>query len=244
MSSHVTNSCSPVCEKQILNYLPSDSNDVQESMAQGSSNVGTPKGSREFEQNSDYQRPVRPVRPTSPPRKEVTEMEPTVDEDISFFKRIVQEIIDLRSSPSNLAPTGIETIGLVLSRLDQLAGFCDLMREYLALQEQWKTRQDLKKFQQGFDTENLKFRGEARRILALSSPPDMEHSSVTSLEHKPWQMESVSQSLKLKLGLDSYSTISYAILSVSQALDAIISLIPHALKDSSGMLLTDQVSNN
>jgi hypothetical protein len=66
------------------------------------SNDGTSRNPPEYEQHSKMPRRAQPIMPTRPPKEVTKEIEPELDEDISFFKRVVQEIIELRPKPSNL----------------------------------------------------------------------------------------------------------------------------------------------
>jgi hypothetical protein len=156
-------------------------------------------------------------------------MEPQLDEDISPFRRIVQEIINLRRNSSNLGPPGIETIGDVLSKFNLLDRLFESARDHYHL-----TRMNKRQAKQSFNQltmdrlhkEKVAFKDTARRLLALSRRSFSESVAVTSFTENPSQLESVSQSLKLRLGLHSYSTISHTILSVYHTLNAIISLFP------------------
>lgn len=62
-------------------------------------------------QQSDIQKLNKTTRPATPPKEEVEEVDSEVDEDLSPFKRITQEIIDTAStkyldqSNANIAPS-------------------------------------------------------------------------------------------------------------------------------------------
>jgi hypothetical protein len=170
--------------------------------------------------------PAQPIRPTPPPKEELEEIEPELDEDITPFRKVVQEIIDFRHKSSNLDLPGIETIGVVLSKFDRLGGMVDLAREYFSRTTPRKVGWDFKKLNRGLYTERLTFEDTAKRLLALSRTTFPESVIATSFEDQPWQMETVFQGLKLRLGLHSYNTISHAIFPVSRSLDAIIFLCP------------------
>jgi hypothetical protein len=239
LSSRLTELYSPVCRKQILN-LSSNSNGVNESSVQRPSNNGAPGNSPEYKQHFNISRPAQPIRPTPPPKEELEEIEPELDEDITPFRRVVQEIIDFRHKSSNLNLPGIETIRVVLSKFDRLGGMFDLAREDLSPTTPRKVRRDFKKLNRELYTERLTFEDTAKRLLALSRTTFPESVTATSFEDQPWQMETVSQGLKLRLGLHSYNTISYAIFSVSYSLDAIISLFPQEMKASVFQMLVSK----
>ncbi|KAF4635285.1 hypothetical protein G7Y89_g2801 [Cudoniella acicularis] len=75
----------PVCQKQILNYLP-------EVIVQDSSNDRTLSDPLEYGQHANIPRSTQPMRSTAAPNQAIEDTESELDEDISPFKRIVQKI--------------------------------------------------------------------------------------------------------------------------------------------------------
>jgi hypothetical protein len=106
------------------------------------------------------------------PKKELEEIEPELDEDISPFRRIVLEIIDLRRKPSNLDSLGIKIIEDVLSNFNLLDRVFEFVTEEFASMEQRKARQKLKKAKDELHYEKLTFEITAKRFLVktISGP--------------------------------------------------------------------------
>lgn len=127
---------------------------------------------RSREKSSNASKHFSPPRPLSPKGKIEEDQLDFDDNDISLFKRVVQEIIELRHSPSDDAPTGIETIGLVLSRFERLDPIFELAREGLASLEEWAARHEFSELKQFLDSERAVFKATATRLMALAKMPD------------------------------------------------------------------------
>lgn len=206
--------------------MPSNSKNVTEHTVQELSNDSTSKSPPIDEKLSDVPGPARPIRPTSPPIRRMDPINPAIDEDISLFKRIAQEILSSRPNPSELAPPSIEIIDVVFARWYQVTQLGESIRGYLHQQEQWETRDVFVNLLVDIRGERYIFTDTAKRIRAFSKTA---LSSDIALEDISWQM--VDQSLKLKLGMVSHAAIFNTIFLLSQALDSFISDLPHGMKE-------------
>lgn len=120
--------------------------------------------------------PPRPP-PLSPGKIEEDQLDFS-DNDISLFKRVVQEIIKLRHLPSNDALIGVETIGLVLSRFERLDPSFELVRESLAYLEEWAAEHEFRELKQFLDSERAVFKATTARLMALAKMPDSREISL------------------------------------------------------------------
>lgn len=95
---------SPVCQRQILTFPATKLNDVGEIAVQRSINHNFSMGFPDSEQHSRTSRSIHPTKP----EPKINGIEPELEEDISFFKRIVQEITDLQRKPSIIEETTLQ----------------------------------------------------------------------------------------------------------------------------------------
>ena len=98
---------SPVCQKQILTFPATNLSDVKEIAVQRSFNYSFSSGFPD----SQHSRTSRSIHPTRPEPK-IRDIEPELEEDISFFKRIVQEITDLQRKRSIIVETTLQALGV------------------------------------------------------------------------------------------------------------------------------------
>ena len=96
---------SPVCQKQILTFPATSLSDFKEIAVQRSFNYSFSSGFPD----SQHSRTSRSIHPTRPEPK-IRDIEPELEEDISFFKRIVQEITDLQRKRSIIVETTLQAL--------------------------------------------------------------------------------------------------------------------------------------
>jgi hypothetical protein len=168
MNHSVTKYYSPVCQKQILNFPAGNLNDGEEIAAQRPLNRGSSSGFAEYEQGSTGLRPTRPIRLGE--ERDGAELE--LEEDISFFKRIVQEITDLRHKPSkwwSVQPLMEETTDC-LARFKLFGVYFQAVRAYALLGPVQGTglSKALKYIEKSIFQESLSFETTLNRLLDLT----------------------------------------------------------------------------
>ena len=127
---------------------------------------------RSLEKPSNISTDFSPPRPPPLPREKTREVQPDFDDnDISLFKRVVQEVIDLRHSPSDDTPTGIETIWFLLSRFDRLDPLFGFVEEGLESLEEWAAVFEFRELKQFLDGERAVFEATIARLMTLVKTP-------------------------------------------------------------------------
>jgi hypothetical protein len=171
---------SPVCQKQIFNSLASEPDMIEEVAPLKTTREKSPdrESLHSSERSSNASKDFSPPRSPSSPRGKIKDDQPDFDDnDISLFTRVVQEIIELRHSPSGDAPTGIETIGLVLSRFERLDPIFELAIEGLTALEEWAAMLEFRELKQFLDSELAIFKATTTRLMALAKTPNSKEVS-------------------------------------------------------------------
>lgn len=215
---------SPICQKQILTFPATNLKDVEEIAVQRSLNHSFSLGFPD----SQYSRTSRSIHPTRPEPK-INDIEPELEEDISSFKRIVQEITDLQCKRSRTVDTTLQAI------IESLARFKLVDRAFIAAKEHLYSSEPVGGVRviQGLKClhdERLAFEKTVDRLLSLaldySKLPTPGSSSIGSLEDLDGVVETISGDWRRRLGLHLSNPISDAVMETSRTLDEIQTLIP------------------
>jgi hypothetical protein len=228
MSSSLIEVYSPVCQKQILTFPATDLNDEEGIAVQRSLNRGSSRGSAEYEQSSTVLKLIHPIRPGQ--ERDGVEFE--LEEDISYFKRIVQEITDLRHKPSKSVQMVVQGMEQCLARFPLIENHVHAIRAHITLREPGRgtgLRNGLIYIEKSLLEERLAFETTMNRLLGFDSSYSgllpSEHSSA-SAEFREELMNSMSENLKQRLGLHEYNLIAEAAMAVSRTLYKISNLVP------------------
>ena len=176
----------------------------------------------QYEEQFKALRPLHPIRPET----EINDVEPELEDDISFFKRIVQAITDLRSDPSRFAQAAIsinlesfQIFDKTLFLVDELVyrGITVYDTRFVhSLRSLHKVK--------------LAFKKTVKRLLGLapkySKLPPLGHSSVWAPEEIAWLMESIFESLTPRLGLHLFSSIRDINKGTSRIMKVLTALTP------------------
>jgi hypothetical protein len=225
MSSLLTKACSPICQKQILTFPATDLNNAKKIIVQRSFNHGFSRRLPQYEEQFKTSRPIHPIRPET----EINDVETELEDDISFFKRIVQAITDLRLDPSQFAQTAMEsiTINLTSFRIFDKAFF--LVNELVF---RGVTVSDTRFVQslRNLDEVKLAFKRTVKRLLGLA--PKYSKTSVLGLssvgppEEIAWVMKSIFESLTPRLGLHLFKSILDIVKGTSRIMKVLTALTP------------------
>ncbi len=230
MSSLLTKAYSPVCQKQILTFPTTNLNEVGKIVVQRSLDHGFSRRLPEYEEQFKTSRPIHPIRPET----ETNDVEPELEDDIFFFKRVVQAITDL----TQFAQTAMRsiTINLTSFKIFDKASFIVNELVYRGV-----TVSDTR-FVQSLQTLHevkLAFKKTVKRLLSLASKyselPPLELSSVWPSDAIASLMKSIFQNLTPRLALYLLSSISDVVMGTSWIMEVISALTPcGAIPDAVG----------
>jgi hypothetical protein len=231
MSSSLTEVYSPVCQKQIITFPATDLNDEKETSVQRSTNRGSSRYFAEYEQGSTELNSIHPIRPG----QERDGVEPELEEDISYFKRIVQEITDLRCKPSKSVHMVMQEIAQCLARFPLIENHVDAIRAHITLREPVRgtgLRNGLIYIEKSLLEERLAFETTMNRLLGFSTRySESFPSERSSAKFQEELMKSFSENLKQILVLHQYNLISEAAMAVSRTLYMINNLFPDNIEN-------------
>ena len=170
-----------------------------------------------YEQGSTVLKPIHPIRPGQ--ERDGVELE--LEEDISYFKRIVQEITGLRHKPSKSVQIAMLVIAQCLARFPLIENHVHAIRARIYFRESVRgtgLSKDLEYIEKSFLKERLAVETMTSRLPGLfTSYPKSFPSERSSAEFREDPMNSISEQLK---------QISGAAIAVSRTLYKINNLFP------------------